>query len=359
MPRECSQSVLTGQDGSVYFTPAGTSHCLLDLTDFPAGATINLPITHDFRPGDPVVFRPNGGRLTTGLTAGTTYWIGLVQPTAAQLLVSRGGTPVNMTGNGGIPAGSSNSGTVNTLGTFVAGAGYVPGTYPGTRTSGGSGTNAQLDITVGAGGSVSAVTVNASNRGDDYVVGDVLTLPIGSLGGTGSGFQVTVATITATAKDTPGADIRITYAEYAAVCQVANFTLNLTREQLETTSIPCGIGVSQTKYAPFRTRQPGYADGTGSMTVRFSRDQSSLASRLLSNSMLRSQDGARAKFYIDAVSDGNASNPKPDDLKSLFIEAPISIDGFSATVSPDTPTEASLDFSFSGQPTRIGSVDLV
>jgi hypothetical protein len=75
--------------------------------------------------------------------------------------------------------------------------------------------------------------------------------------------------------------------------------------------------------------------------------------------MLRSQDGARAKFYIDAVSDGNQSNPKPDDVASLFIEAPISIDGFSATVSPDTPTEASLDFSFSGQPTRIGSVDLV
>lgn len=359
MPRNCSQSVLTGQDGSVYFTPAGTSHCLLDLSDFPAGSTIKLPITHDFRPGDPVIFRPNGGKLTTGLVAGTTYWIGLVQPTAAQLLVSKGGTPVNMTGNGGIPASSSTTGSLLTLGAFVAGAGYVPGTYTGVRASGGSGSGGQLDITVGAGGSVTAVTINATNKGDDYAQGDVLTLPLGSLGGTGAGFQVTVATITPTATDTPGGDIRITYAEYAAVCQVASFTMNLTREQLETTSIPCGIGISQTKYAPFRTRQPGYADGTGSMVVRFSRDQSSLASRLLSNSMLRSQDGARAKFYIDAVSDGNASNPRPDDIKSLFIEAPISIDGFSATVSPDTPTEASLDFSFSGQPTHIGSVELV
>ena len=56
MPVACSTSALTGQDGSLYYTPSATKFCLLDYTDFPAGTSITVPAQHDFRIGDPVVF---------------------------------------------------------------------------------------------------------------------------------------------------------------------------------------------------------------------------------------------------------------------------------------------------------------
>lgn len=358
MPVSCSQSVLTGQEGSVWFKPAGTEHCLLDLTDFPLGsAFLKVPVTHDFKPGDPVRFTPDGGVLDSELAVNTTYYIGLTQPTQVQILVSRGGTPVSFNGDGGAPAGTR--GAVLTFGTRINGGGYVNGTYANVLLSGGSGSGCVADITVSGGAVTACVLDTAPGAGGTlYVVGDVLTTSNTNLGGTGSGFQVTVATITPQPTDTPGGHIKISYAEYAAVAQVSQYQLNLTREQLDTTSLPAGIGASQGKYAAFRTRQAGYADGTGSMTVRFSTDQASLASRLLANSMLRSQDGARVKLYVNTVSDGNVVTPMPDDIKSSFFEGPISIEGMDATVTPDNPTEATLNFSFSGTPSHILEYDL-
>ena len=264
MPVSCSESVLTGQDGSVWFTPAGTSHCLLDHSDFPAGVSaVAVPVTHDFKPGDPVVFRPKGGVLDSALTANTTYFIGLTQEKQVQILASLGGAPVLFAGDGG-------SGSV----------------------------------------------------------------------------------------DTPGGHIQIEYASYGAVAQVAGFRLNLLRRQLSTTSLPEGVSRNQGKYASFQTRQAGYADGTGSMTVRFARDQKSLASRLLANSMLRSQNGARVRLYIDTISNGNIYDPAPDNEESSYFDGAISIEGMDLTCSPDEITEAVLNFSLPATPARVLTVDL-
>ena len=87
MPVSCSSSALTGQEGSVFFTPAGTRFCLLDFTDFPAGDAITVPAQHDFRVGDPVVFEEeNGGSLCDDLTAGDQYYV--VATTATTIGVS-------------------------------------------------------------------------------------------------------------------------------------------------------------------------------------------------------------------------------------------------------------------------------
>ena len=70
MPISCSQSTLTGSDGSVEYTPAATKFCLKDFSDFPSGTAITVPPDHDFKPGDPVVFiEEDGGSLDSGLTA--------------------------------------------------------------------------------------------------------------------------------------------------------------------------------------------------------------------------------------------------------------------------------------------------
>ena len=44
---------------------------------------------------------------------------------------------------------------------------------------------------------------------------------------------------------------------------------------------------------------------------------------------------------------------KPDLTKSLYIQAPISIMGFSLSVTPEDVTTAELNFSLSGQPSHL------
>jgi len=78
------------------------------------------------------------------------------------------------------------------------------------------------------------------------------------------------ATLTAR-QDTPGASnhVKLTYADYAAVCAVKSFEISLEREEIDITTLPCGLGNKGGKYANFRVSQAGYASGTGSMECDF------------------------------------------------------------------------------------------
>ena len=86
----------------------------------------------------------------------------------------------------------STGGVTNTT-VAVGGSGYVDGVYPGVTLTGGTGKYASMDITVTGGGVVTA-TVGLS-PGVGYTIGDVLTVNNSSLGGTGSGFSVTVTAV--------------------------------------------------------------------------------------------------------------------------------------------------------------------
>jgi hypothetical protein len=261
----CSSTALTGQEGAIYFQPAGTQFCLSDFSDFPAGDEVLVPVDHDYKAGDKVVFIEEGlGKLDSALTAGVTYEV------------------IEVAGDR-IKVGEPDTGV--------------------------------------------AITLN----------GD---------GGTGT-------------EDTPGAKnhIKIDYAEFAAVCSVKSFSIDIQREELEVTTLPCGVGSGGGgKYAQFRKTQAGYASGTGSMSVLFTDDQTSLANRLLANVMLRSQAGAEVKLYVNAVS--NSAGTEVDDAKSLYIQAPISITSMSLNVSPDEATTAELNFSISGQPSALLGIEL-
>ena len=263
MPVACSTSALTGQEGSIFFKPAGTSWCLLDFTDFPAGSDITVPSGNDYRVGDAVAFTEEGtAAIDSALTAGTTYYVTAVTSTTLQVAATSGGAPITLLGDGG----------------------------------------------------------------------------------------------TGTA-DTPGAEnhIAIAPADFAVVCQVREFSVEITREELDVTSLPCNIGVSgSSKYAAFRKTQSGYASGTGTMTVYFTDDQTSLANRLLANVMLRSQEGAEVKLYVNTVSDGAGG---VNDSASLFIESGISISSMSLSVNPDDATTAELSFTIN-DPKNILGTDL-
>jgi hypothetical protein len=83
-------------------------------------------------------------------------------------------------------------GVIKTLGNINGGTSYTAGTYLGVNLTGGQGSQATADIVV-FGGSVTSVTIR--NGGSMYVQGDVLTCPNTSIGNTGSGFSVPVATV--------------------------------------------------------------------------------------------------------------------------------------------------------------------
>ena len=234
-------------------TPAGTSVCLSDYTDFPSGDFISLPDGTAFVVGDQVKFTvETPGSIDTALTAGTAYFVVALTATTMQVATSAGGTPVTLAGDGG-------SGSANTSG-----------------------------------------------------------------------------------------HINLKLSDFTSVCNVTSFDLSLEREQLETTSLSCGSAAGTISgFASFKTYQPGFIDGTGSMTVQFTEDQTTMASRLLKSSLMKNQDGAQVRLYINTVSTAGVV----DNTKSAYIEAPVSILGFSFAVSPEEVTTATLNYALSGQPT--------
>ena len=269
MPVACNTSALTGQEGSIFFKPAGTQFCLLDFTDFPAGDLITVPTDNDYRVGDAVAFYQEGtANIDSALTA-------------------------------------------STLGSVTAY--YITAIGAGNNT-----------ITVSATNGGSAVTL----QGDGGAAG----------------------------ADTPGDanHIKIAPAEFAVVCQVREFSVEISREELDVTTLPCDpCSTGGGKYAAFRKTQSGYASGTGSMTVYFTDDQTSLANRLLANVMLRSQEGAQVKLYINTECTSGAV----DDANSIYIESGISITSMSLSVTPDDATSAELSFTIN-DPKHILTTDI-
>ena len=259
MPVACSTSALTGSEGSVYFTPAGTKYCLL-AADFPGGTSITVPASNDYRVGDPVIFTVEGGAtIDSGLTAGTQYYVVAATSTSIDVSATAGGTAVTLQGDG----------------------------------------------------------------------------------------------------EDNGGHIGVAYDPFGAICSCKEWSISIEREELDVTTLPCGVGASaeSAKYAPFRSTQPGYATGTGEMTVLFSNNDLALSTRLLDNIMLKSQDGARVRLFLNTVSDG-AATPAPDLTASMYIEADITMTGMDTSVNPDDPTEASVSFSINN-PTHLFKTSLV
>ena len=270
MPVACNTSALTGQEGSIFFKPAGTKFCLLDYTDFPAGSDITVPAENDYRLGDAVAFYEEGtANLDSSLTASTSggtvtaYYIVAIgtDNTTIQVSATSGGTAIALTGDGG--------------------------------------------------------TGSADTAGDAN-------------------------------------HIKIEPADFAVVCQVREFSVEISREELDVTTLPCDpCSSGGGKYASFRKTQSGYASGTGSMTVYFTDDQTSLANRLLANVMLRSQEGAQVKLYVNTECSGGAVS----DVDSIYIESGISITSMSLSVNPDDATSAELSFTIN-DPKHILTTDI-
>jgi hypothetical protein len=82
-------------------------------------------------------------------------------------------------------------GVIATFNNPTGGTLYTNGNYQNVPLTGGNGSGATATVTV-VGGSVTSVVLN--DGGSFYIVGDVLSASSSSLGGTGSGFSITVLT---------------------------------------------------------------------------------------------------------------------------------------------------------------------
>lgn len=86
------------------------------------------------------------------------------------------------------------NGNIDTLTGLVGGALYTDGTYSNVPLTGGAGSGALATIVV-SGGSVTSVTL--TNPGKLYLNGDTLSALAANIGGTGSGFSITVSSLVA------------------------------------------------------------------------------------------------------------------------------------------------------------------
>ena len=133
------------------------------------------------------------------------------------------------------------------------------------------------------------------------------------------------------------------------VCQIQSWDLTIERESLDVTTLPvwCQYRISNSsgKYAAFRKTQPGYASGSGTITVIFTSNDDALGQRMLDNVMLSSQEGARVRLFLDTRADG--STGQPDFVNSMYIEASISLESMSVSVNPDDPVTAEIGYTIS------------
>ena len=83
-------------------------------------------------------------------------------------------------------------GAISGSGTITGGSLYTNGTYNNVTLTGGTGNGVSADIVV-SGQAVTSVTIK--NSGSFYVIGDQLTCPSSSIGGSGSGFLYTITSI--------------------------------------------------------------------------------------------------------------------------------------------------------------------
>jgi hypothetical protein len=119
-----------------------------------------------------------------------TFFI-LNRPGTQQFYISLSNADFDMlTGEHGITSGIIDN----------PGASYTDGTYTNVSFLGGTGTGAATTVTI-SGGAVTDITTPFTTLGQQYVIGDNLTVPASSVGGTGSGFIFTVTAVTGTSFD--------------------------------------------------------------------------------------------------------------------------------------------------------------
>ena len=366
----CDNTVLTGQEGLIQFKPLGTTNCIDDYCPF-VGDRIYLPCNSDYDIGDCIevervkIPTSEGVSYDGGLTViaeGDVFYVvadgkgaasdvdscgnGMQDVPYISVSLVQDGTPISwdLSKAGAERAVGVLSGnlTINEAGTGYNGgaAGTLNGvdlinTAP-TRAGG----DARATVVLGVGGAVTSVTITAGGAG--YQAGDIVYLAIDNGGGTVAQLAVPVSGVTDVRGNSSEGNYVFRLCDFQTVCGVRSFSLDLSRDELDVTTLPCSVSEACGKeLASFRKTQAGFASATGTLEVYFTCDNESIQNKILQGSLQRTQGGASVRLYVCTKTDAQG---EIDVDSSLFIEADIQLLGMSFSVNPDDPTTATINF---------------
>ena len=133
-------------------------------------------------------------------------------------------------------------------------------------------------------------------------------------------------------------EFEVYYADYAAVGQVQNWSFEISRAEIDVTTIGQTVG----QYAPFKAYIPGFADGNGSASVFVTNEDSALSNRMVEDVLQRQQVGCAFKLYTDKGATEALS-------RSIAMDAVL----LSATlnINPDDAQMVEITFRPTGAPT--------
>lgn len=186
--------------------------------------------------------------------------------------------------------------------------------------------------TGGAGTGTLPSGINASTT--YYVVSYTASTGVLQVSGTLGG-----STITITDDGTAAApnEFQVAYADFAAVGQVQSWSFEISRAEIDTTT----IGQAQGQYAPFRSYIPGFADGSGTATVYVTNEDAALSNRMVEDVLQRQQVGCAFKLYTDKQSSEALS-------RSIAMDAVLLT--ASLNINPDDAQQVEITFRSTGAP---------
>ena len=131
-------------------------------------------------------------------------------------------------------------------------------------------------------------------------------------------------------------EFQVAYAEYAAVGQVRDWSFEISRSEIDVTT----IGQTPGQYAPFKTYIAGFADGSGSATVYMTDEDAALSNRMIEDVLQRKQVGCAFKLYTDRVMSGGSVS----DTASRSISMDAVLTSASMAIDPDNAQSVSVNF---------------
>ena len=133
-------------------------------------------------------------------------------------------------------------------------------------------------------------------------------------------------------------EFQVEYAAYASVGQVQSWSFEISRAEIDVTT----IGQTAGQYAPFRAYIPGFADGTGTATVYVTNEDAALSNRMVEDVLQRQQVGCGFKLYTDKQ--GTEALSRSIAMDAVLLSASLSI-------NPDDAQQVEITFRPSGAPT--------
>jgi len=133
-------------------------------------------------------------------------------------------------------------------------------------------------------------------------------------------------------------EFEVYYADYAAVGQVQSWSFEISRAEIDVTT----IGQTAGQYAPFRAYIPGFADGNGTATIYVTNEDSALSNRMVEDVLQRQQVGCAFKLYTDKQ--GTEALSRSIAMDAVLLTASLNI-------NPDDAQQVEITFRPAGIPT--------